>query len=62
MGQKWDDLGDVECKRILSMSAEEIRVEFISLGLNPEKVIEEVDRIIAQAKVEAYRRRMKLFV
>ena len=53
---------DLECQRILAMSPEEIRNEIIASGRTPEDVVAEVDRIIAAAKVDAYRRRMKIFV
>lgn len=53
---------DAECKRILALSHDEIVAEVRATGRDPQSVIEEVDRIIGAAKVDAYRRRMKLFV
>jgi len=56
------DLDDAECNRILAMSSEQVRAHVEAQGLHPDKVVEEVDRVVKLAKVEAYRRRMKLFV
>ncbi len=53
---------DAECARILAMTHEEIIAEVRAQGFDPQKVIDEVDRTIAAAKVDAYRRRMKMFV
>jgi len=48
-----------ECKRILALSRSELEAEVRARGKNPENIIAEVDRIIAAAKVDAYRRRIK---
>jgi hypothetical protein len=53
---------DAECARILAMTHDEIVAEVRAQGIDPQKVTDEVDRIIAAAKVDAYRRCMKLFV
>lgn len=53
---------DAECKRILAMSHDEIVAYIRERGEEPADIEAEVDRIIGAAKVDAYRRRMKLFV
>lgn len=51
---------DAECDRILAMSSDELRAHCITHGIDPQKVEEEFERMLGSAKVEAYRRRMKL--
>lgn len=51
---------DEECRRLLAMSPDEIRAHVAAKGVSPDNVVEEVDRVIACAKVDAYRRRMKI--
>lgn len=53
---------DAECERIMKMTLAEIIAEIRAQGRDPIEVISEVDRVICAAKVEAYRRRMKLYV
>ena len=56
------EMDDIEVQRILAMSHDELIADCHARGVIPERIVEEVDRIISEAKVAAYRRRMKLYV
>jgi len=51
---------DAECDRILAMTSAEIAAHCAANGIDRAKIEDEFERMLGAAKVEAYRRRMRL--
>jgi hypothetical protein len=51
---------DAECDRILAVTSAEIAAHCAANGIDRAKIEDEFERMLGAAKVEAYRRRMRL--